>query len=123
VNRAVRYAQVNGKEKALAEFSNPAGMFTHGDHFVWAEASDGTLLADPYWKEMVGTNLLGYSDPYGEKTTVVALDTIRTGSGFVHGMFPDTARGGTVPVPKLMYLKAVNDTWWIGSGIYGVEVR
>jgi signal transduction histidine kinase len=123
VNRAVKYAQVNGKEKALAEFSNPAGQFTHGDLFVWAESSDGILLADPYWNVSANSSLLNFTDRYGEKTTLVALDTMRTGSGFVHGMFPDTAHGGTDPVPKLMYLKAVNDTWWIGSGIYGVEVR
>ena len=122
VNRAVKYAQVNGKEKALAEFSNPAGQFTHGDLFVRAGSFDGTLLADPYWKEMVGTNVMNFTDPYGEKSVFVSLDVIRTGSGFVHGMFPDTAQGGTEPVPKLMYLKAVDDTWWIGSGIYGVEV-
>jgi hypothetical protein len=30
---------------------------------------------------------------------------------------------GTSDVPKLIYMKTVDDTWWIGGGVYGVEVR
>jgi signal transduction histidine kinase len=120
VNRAVVYAKENGKEKATEEISH--GRFANGDLFVWAESSDGTILADPYWGDSVGKNMMNYTDPSGQKTTVVGLSALRNGTGFTHAMFPDTAGGSNVSVPKLLYMKAVDDTWWIGSGVYGVEV-
>jgi len=122
VDRAVTYAKSNGKEKTLAEINNPGGQFPDGDLFIWAESFNGTILADPYWKAGIGQNYMNYADPYGQKTTVVAIDSIRKGTGFSHEMFPDTAENSTRSIPKLVYMKAVDDTWWIGGGIYGVEV-
>jgi signal transduction histidine kinase len=121
VDRAVAYAKVNGKEKTLAEINNPDGQFANGDLFVWAEDFNGTVLADPYWKEGVGKNWIDFSDAYGAKTTVVGINAIKSGTGFTHAMFPDTAKGHTASIPKLVYAKPVDDTWWIGSGIYGVQ--
>ncbi len=123
VNRAVQYEQQNGKEKTLDEISKPDGEFVNGDLAVWAETFDGVILADPFNKDMVGKSFLNYTDPYGEKTTVVGIATIRNGTGFTHAMFPDAATGSVVHVPKLIYMKPVDDTWWIGSGIYGIQVR
>ena len=121
VDHAVGYAKANGKEKTLTEISNSKGQFVNGDLFVWAEDFNGTILADPYWKEGVGKNWLDYTDPYGAKTTVVSINAIKSGTGFTRNMFPDTAAGHTASVPKLVYMKQVDDGWWIGSGIYGVE--
>ena len=121
VDRAVTYAKANGKEKTLAEINNPDGRFVNGDLFVWAEDFNGTILADPYWKEGVGKNWIDYTDPYGAKTTVVNINAIRSGTGFTRAMFPDMAVGQKSSVPKLLYAKAVDDDWWIGSGIYGVQ--
>ena len=122
VDRAVTYAKANGKEKTLAEINNPEGQFVDGDLFVWAERFDGTVLADPYWKEGVGKNWMTYSDPYGAQTTVVSINAIKSGTGFTHTMFPETSGGRTGSVPKLVYMKAVDEAWWIGGGIYGVQV-
>jgi signal transduction histidine kinase len=122
VDRAVLYAKVNGKEKTLAEINNPAGQFASGNLFVWAEDFNGTILADPYFREGIGKNWMDYTDPYGVKATVVNINAIKSGTGFTRAMFPDTEAGGTNPIPKLMYGKAVDDTWWIAGGIYGVQV-
>ena len=122
VDSAVTYAKVNGKEKTLAEINNPVGQFVNNDLFVWAETFDGTILADPFWKDGIGNNYINYTDPYGAKTTVVGINAIRNGTGFSHTMFPDTAANHTAAVPKLVYMKPVDDTWWIGSGVYGVQV-
>jgi signal transduction histidine kinase len=123
VDRAVTYAKINGKEKTLAEINNPAGQFVNTDLFVWAETFDGTILADPFWKDGIGNNYLDYTDPYGARTTVAGINAIRNGTGFSHAMFPDTAANHTASVPKLVYMKPVDSTWWIGSGIYGVQVK
>lgn len=123
VDRAVVYAKTNGKEPALAEIADPNGSFVEGDLFVWAESFDGIILADPYWKEGIGENWMSYSDSFGAKTTVTGINTIRNGTGFTHTMFPDTSTNSTKHVPKLVFMKAVDGTWWIGGGIYGVQVR
>lgn len=122
VNRAVQYAKENGKEKTLDEIGKPKGVFVNGDLFVWAETFDGVILADPINKGMVGKQFINYTDPYGEETTIVGIETIRNGTGYTHAMFP-AAPGSVVQVPKLIYMKQVDDTWWIGSGIYGVQVQ
>jgi signal transduction histidine kinase len=123
VDEAVVYARVNGKERTLAEINNPGGRFVKGDLFVWAEGFDGTILADPFFTVGVGKNYLNYTDAYGEKTTLVGISATHNGTGFVHCMYPDTSSGSPVPVPKLVFSKAVDDSWWIGGGIYGVRVR
>jgi signal transduction histidine kinase len=123
VDRAVRYAQENGREKTLAEINKPDGIFVDGNLFVWASDFDGNLLADPFLKDLAGKNQMEYTDAYGEMTTRTGISAITNGTGYVHGMFEDTSAGSGRLIPKLMYMKAVDDTWWIGSGIYGVEVR
>lgn len=123
VDRTVAYAKANGKEKTLAEINNPRGQLVQGDLFVWAEDFNGTVLADPYWKEGIGISSMDYTDPHGSKTTVVGINAIRSGTGFTHAMFPDTSAGSTVSVPKIIYARAVDDNWWIGSGIYGVQTE
>ncbi|MCX6699903.1 MAG: cache domain-containing protein [Methanomicrobiales archaeon] len=123
VDRAVRYAKEFGKEKTLAGIGKPDGAFVDGDLVVWAETFDGIILADPVNNDLVGKQFLNYTDPYGEKTTIVGIDAIRNGTGFTHAMFPDAASGSVVQVPKLVYMRQVDDTWWIGSGTYGVQVQ
>lgn len=121
VDRSVASAKANGKEKTLAAINDPNGPFVQGDLFVWAEDFDGTVLADPYWKAGIGKNYLNETDPNGAKITQVSINAIRSGTGFTHVMFPDTSGKSRVPVPKLVYMKPVDDTWWIGSGIYSVQ--
>ena len=122
VSRAADFARTNGSEKTLAAINDPKGPFVHGDLFVWAESTDGTVLADPFWKEGIGKNYLDFVDINGMKTTRVGIDAMQNGTGFSHTLFQDTAANGTAFVPKLVYMKAVDDSWWIGGGIYGVEV-
>ena len=121
VNRAVAFAQANGKEKTLAMINDPESLFVEDDLFVWAEDFNGTVLADPYWKEGIGRNCIDDTDLYGAEITRVSINAIRNGTGFTHVMFPDTSGSSTVPVPKLVYMQPVDETWWIGSGVYGVQ--
>lgn len=81
------------------------------------------MLADPYWRSGIGQNFIDYTDLYGMKTTKVGIDAMRNGTGFSHALFPDTAVNGTAMIPKLTYQKAIDGSWWIGSGAYGIEVR
>lgn len=122
VNRAVAFARVSGQEAALLEINDPAGRFVNEDLFVWAESTDGTILADPFWKEAIGGNYMNDTDPNGVLVTQVGIEAMQNAAGFSRALFPNTAENGTAEVPKLIYMKAVDETWWIGSGIYGLEV-
>lgn len=122
VNRTVAYAHVNGKEKTLAAINDPNGPFISGDLFVWAESADGTVLADPFFKSGIGENFIGFTDSNGVKTTQVGISSMKDGTGFSHAMFPNTALNGTAEVPKLIFMMPVDDSWWIGGGVYGVQV-
>lgn len=123
VNEAVGFARENGKERTLEEINNPRGRFVTGDLFVWASSTDGVLLADPFWKSAVGVNQREYADRYGMMVTQVGIQAMENGTGFSHALFPNTALKSTADVPKLIYMKAVDNNWWIGSGIYGIKVE
>mgnify|MGYP000851710531 FL=1 len=123
VVRAVEFAKVSGMEMTLAEINDPEGRFVTGDLFVWAESSDGTLLADPFWKSAIGVNEWEYTDAYGVKVTQVGIRAMENGTGFSHAIFPNTAVEDAPDQHKLIFMKAVDENWWIGSGIYGLEVE
>jgi len=123
VNRAVIYAEENGKDVALTAINDPNGIFTTDNIWLWAGTMDGTLIADPFMKDAIGTNILDFQDSYETATTKEAIELVKSGGGFVHGMFSNTRYGGDAEIPKLMYLKPVDETWWIAGGIYGVLVE
>ena len=123
VNRVVEYAKANGKEKTLEVINDPNGQFVSGDFFPWAESTDGVLLADPFLKSDIGQNMIDYTDMNGMKTTRVGIDAMQNGSGFSLALFPDTTVNGTTQIPKLIYMKPVDENWWIGSGVYGVVME
>ncbi|HEU17123.1 MAG TPA: histidine kinase, partial [Methanolinea sp.] len=120
---AVEFAKASGMEKTLAEINDPEGRFVTGDLFVWAESSDGTLLADPFWKSAIGENEWEYADAYGVKITQVGVRAMENGTGFSHAIFPDTAVDDAPDQHKLIFMKEVDESWWIGSGIYGLHVE
>jgi hypothetical protein len=48
---------------------------------------------------------------------------MENGTGFSHAIFPNTAVEDAPDQHKLIFMKAVDENWWIGSGIYGLEVE
>ncbi len=123
VDNAVSYAKEHGKEETLSVISDPDGIFTTENVWLFAGDRNATLLADPYLTDSIGKSILDFSDSYHTKTTEQALDLIASGGGFVHGMFPDTRTSDPKEIPKLMYLKPVDEDWWIAGGLYGVFIQ
>jgi polar amino acid transport system substrate-binding protein len=117
VNEAVFSAQSAGKEQALKEFSDPNGSFTLGNRYIWAYDFDCMNLAHPWHPEYAGTNKADLTDPSGFKMIRAMRDIALNGTGFVRYQYENPASGLTEP--KLAYVRAVDDTWWIASGIYG----
>ncbi|MHB8163183.1 MAG: cache domain-containing protein [Methanoregula sp.] len=120
VSNAVIYTQRVGKTAALREFSDRNGSFTRRELYVWAYDFNGTNLAHPYHPEYLGQNKLNLTDATGVRMVEAMRDAARNGSGFVTYAFENPVRGTTEP--KLAYVKKVDDTWWLASGIYESDV-
>jgi polar amino acid transport system substrate-binding protein len=117
VNEAMVYTQRVGKEAALKEFSDRNGSFSRGDMYVWAYDFNGINLAHPFHPEYAGENKLMLNDSAGFPMIRAMQEIAQNGSGFVTYQYENPLTG--ITGPKLSYVKRVDDTWWLGSGIYG----
>lgn len=117
VSEAVVYSQRQGKEQALHEFSDPNGSFTKGERYIWAYDYNCTNLAHPYHPEYKGTNKSDLTDPSGFRMIEAMRNAALNGSGFVQYQYENPVSG--LIEDKLSYVKRVDDSWWIASGIYG----
>ena len=118
VDNAVAYAKTNGREKALAEFSNPNGSFVKGELYIYAYDFNGTTLAHPFNPEKIGVNRLNETDAQGGLFITNLRDMARNGSGFVRFSYINPAHNRSVE-SKLGYVEKVDDGWFLGSGVYG----
>jgi hypothetical protein len=116
VKQARGYAQVHGADKAIADFNDRKGVFANGSRYIFAYGYNGTTLALPFQPDVIGTNRMNFSDPYGVKIIAWEISVAQRGGGFVYVDYPnpDTGRNEL----KLCYIAPVDDGWLVGSGIY-----
>ena len=117
VKSALEYASVNGREKALSEFNNQTGIFVKGDRYIFAYDYNGTVIALPFQKELLGTNRMGNTDPDGVHYVRDIGEMARKGGGYVEYRYPDPSRNFSIQ-RKVSYALDVDGTWYIGSGYY-----
>lgn len=117
VKEAVAYAKQNGKEKALAEFSNPDGSFFRGVLYIYAYDMNGTTIAHPVNPEKIGVNRLNEMDAEGNLFIQDLRQAAINGTGFVTYYYINPTHQNAVE-RKLGYALSVDPTWWLGSGIY-----
>jgi signal transduction histidine kinase len=123
VDNAAAYATANGKSAAIAAFNNRSGPFVQGpDTYVYALDYTGTALALPFQPEKVGTDFLSVKDPSGKPYTAIEIQLARAGGGYLLYQYPDPA-ANLAPALKISYVRPVDDTYWIGAGIYTSEER
>ena len=117
VESALVYAQENGKDKALDEFSNKTGSFVRGDLYIYAYDFNGTCLAHPFKPDWIGKNKLDVTDSNGVPSLRNTLNVAKEGKGFTYFIFPNPAHGNRDEF-KIAYAMKVDDNWFLGSGIY-----
>ncbi|PKG31057.1 cache domain-containing protein, partial [Methanoregula sp.] len=117
VRNAAESARKTGKEAALQAFNDRNGSFVNGPLYVYAFDYNGTCLALPYQPRLVGKDLSGLTDQYGVNFTRIEIELARQGGGWIYYHYPNPARNSTVE-PKISYVTPVDDTWWIGAGVY-----
>lgn len=117
VQEAIAYARQNGKEKALAEFSSRNGSFFRGDLYIYAYDKNGTTIAHPVNPEKIGINRRNEKDADGNLFIQNLLKAVTNGTGFATYTYINPLHNNTVE-KKLGYAMSVDDSWWLGSGIY-----
>jgi hypothetical protein len=120
VRSAVDFAKINGREKALAEFNNQTGLFVRDDLYIFAYDYNGTVIALPFQKELLGTNRMENMDPYGVHYVRDIGEMARHGGGYVEYRYPDPSRNFSIE-RKVSYYLDVDGTWYVGSGYYLVN--
>jgi methyl-accepting chemotaxis protein len=115
VEKAAGYIKANGKEKAFVEFSNPKGKFAGKDLYIFAIGFNGVFLAhlDP---TLIGKSQLQSKDENVKSVTVGLIETAMKGGGWYDYKWQD-------PLTKKMrnkssYIQRVDDTVFIGCGVY-----
>jgi cytochrome c len=118
VKRAVAYIKANGKEKAFAEFANPANhQFHDRDLYIFVYDFNGVAVAHGNNPKMVGKNLLEMKDTEGTYIIKGFIDVANTkGKGWVDYKWPN-------PVTKAVeqksgYVEKAEGDLIVGSGIY-----
>jgi len=117
VEDAAAYAEENGKEAALEEFNNKEGEFVDGQLYIFATDFDGICLAHPMKPDFVGKSQADLKDPNGVYFIRNMIAIAETGSGFTYYIFANPANDNKEDL-KLVYVKKIDDDWYIGSGIY-----
>lgn len=118
VKKAAALIKSDGKEKAFAAFSDPANKDFHDrDLYIYAYDMNGVALAHGVNPKMVGKNLLDMKDNEGKAMIQEMVKVAKSkGNGWVDFKWPN-------PVTKAIeaksgYVEKVDDTMFVGSGIY-----
>jgi signal transduction histidine kinase len=122
VAEAIGYAGKNGKDAAIAEFNDRNGTFIRDNLYIYALDSNGKALALPYQPERIGKDLSALQDPYGVNYTQVEIFLAQQGGGFIFYHYYNPAHNMTLE-PKMSYVQKVDDTWWLGAGVYLPDVQ
>ncbi|WP_321507989.1 cache domain-containing protein [uncultured Methanoregula sp.] len=122
VDKAAVYAKKSGKTAAVATFNNASGPFVVGNVYIYALDYDGVALALPFQPGLIGTNFLPIKDASGKTYTDTEIQLAKSGGGYLLYRYADPAQNFTVK-PKISYVRPVDDTYWIGAGIYTSEDR
>jgi cytochrome c len=108
VENAKKFYRSAGKRIALAEFTNPTGMFVQGEMYIYALNPKGTMLAHGVNEKFVGEEFIDLTDSDGKKFIKEIVDSANAnGAGWVEYKWyhPVTKQW----LPKIAYFEKVDD--------------
>lgn len=116
VKKAVAYIKANGKEKAFAEFNNPAGSFKDRDLYIFTMDMNGVMTAHGVNPKLIGKNLSGLKDIDDKQFIKSFIDTANSkGKGWVDYKWPNPTTKAVEA--KSTYIEKSGDLM-VGCGIY-----
>jgi len=121
VEKAVEYANTFGKERALKEFMNSDGEFIRGELYMFADSFEGIVLAHGGNPELVGQDIMEITGKRGKKIMPEMIILAKEGKGWMEYYW-------TNPVSKqderkLTYVMKVDETWFVGAGMYAKYIK
>jgi polar amino acid transport system substrate-binding protein len=117
VESARDFALNTSKEDALNAFNDLNGSYVEGDRYVFAYDFEGNCLALPIQPDYLGVNRINITDSNGVEYIRDMIALAQSGGGFIYYIKVDPAENMTQGF-KLSYIKKVDDTWWLGAGVY-----
>jgi len=116
VEEAASHAMFAGKEKALKDFMDLNSTWVRGDVYIFAQDFNGTSLCLPFLPDKVGTNRMDIQNDKGVYINREMRSIALNGSGFYEYSWRNPISHQSEP--KVSYVTKVDDTWWLGAGIY-----
>ncbi len=117
IKEALAFIKIYGKKKAIKEFNDKKGLFNRGELYIFAYDYSCRVLAHGANPKWVGNNFIELKDPTGKLIIKDMANIVkRKGSGWIkyRWFHPKTRR----IEPKRGYVHRVDNSWWIGSGMY-----
>lgn len=122
VERGAAYGREQGAQATFSEISNASGMFVDSEgHYLYTYDYNGTLLAHPHLQAAIETSLIERQDPFGMENIRALRDTAESGGGFIVFVWPNPEQDNRDEL-KIGYVLPVDETWWVGSGVYLSEI-
>ncbi len=116
--KAVAYLKANGKDKAIAEFNNPAGQFVKGALYIIAQDFNGVMLANGGNPKLAGQNHLALKDPNGKFFVKEMVEVAKSkGSGWVEYSWTNPVAKKVQP--KKTWIQRIEGAdMYVGCGIF-----
>jgi signal transduction histidine kinase len=111
------FALSTSKDEALKTFNDLNGSYFEGNRYIFAYDFAGNCLALPIQSKLLGVNRINITDSNGVEYIRDMIATAQSREGFIYYIKPDPAENMTQGF-KLSYITKVDETWWLGAGIY-----
>ncbi|HVN96074.1 MAG TPA: cache domain-containing protein [Syntrophorhabdaceae bacterium] len=118
VGKVAEFWKANGKDKALAEVSNPKGQFVKGDLYAFCNDLNGVVLANGGNPGLVGQNHAKLKDPEGKLFNEEMIEIVKTkGSGWTDYSWVNPVTKKVQP--KTVWVERIKGTdVFCGAGIW-----
>jgi cytochrome c len=117
VEKAGAHVKKVGISTACKDFANPEGGFMKGQLYIFVENADAKMICHAANPKINGKNMAEIKDINGkqfakEQTALV----MEKGQGWIDYVFVNPVTKALEP--KLSYGKKIDETTWLGVGIY-----